>query len=496
MANERGVDLNRSFRNLLMDGVASQIMFSLVTVSIISSYLASINADPFVIGLVAAISYLSQLIQIPSALFAEKYSRKRISLLANLISRFSLLLIGIVLLINLHFSILLFIVFFAVYNVFKEISAVAWSSWMRDLIPAHIRGEIYSKRVAYGKFVALFVVLAFTDLFSLLGKLTFSLLFIVAFIAGIISLYFVTGIDDVDIECIRKRNLKEPIRDSNFLKLTSALSLWKFASEISLPFFSVYIIMVLHYPMWVVIALASVSQLSTTYFLRISGRIMDRFGNKPVAILAFISFSLAAFILTFTTMPDRHPLTPLLLIVVYILDGFYSAVPGIAVMNMIAKITPKGSSASYYAINNVITSISAALGSITGGFMASVFISANFAVKIDIESSKGFVEIPTIHLAGYDFLFVISALLSLIAAKFLRLFKEDDALSEDVVKSEIKRAVFHDVCCIMTLMHIMPGRFSKYGFNAFNSGFSSFESQFQQPLTPEKGIEDGIQKLT
>ena len=236
MENESGVDLNRSFRNLLMDGVASQIMFSLVTISIISSYLASINADPFVIGLVAAISYISQLIQIPSALFAEKYSRKRISLLANLISRFSLLLIGIVLLINLHFSILLFIVFFAVYNVFKEISAVAWSSWMRDLIPAHIRGEIYSKRVAYGKFVALFVVLAFTVLFNLLGKLTFSLLFLVAFVAGIISLYFVTRIDDIDTERIRKRNLKEPIRDSNFLKLTSAFSLWKFASEISLPF--------------------------------------------------------------------------------------------------------------------------------------------------------------------------------------------------------------------------------------------------------------------
>jgi FtsH-binding integral membrane protein len=81
-------------------------------------------------------------------------------------------------------------VFFAIYNIFKEISAVAWSSWMRDLIPAHIRGEIYSKRVAYGKFVALFVVLAFTVLFSLLGKLTFSLLFFVAFVAGIGAVVF------------------------------------------------------------------------------------------------------------------------------------------------------------------------------------------------------------------------------------------------------------------------------------------------------------------
>ncbi len=413
MANKREVYLDKSLRNLLMDGIASQIMFSLVTVSIISSYLASVNADSFIIGLVAAISYISQLIQIPSALFAEKYSRKKFSLLANLVSRFSLFLIGIVLFIDLRSSILLLIVFFAVYNIFKEISAVAWSSWMRDLIPSHIGGEFYSKRVAYGKFVALFVVLAFTVLFSLLGKLAFPLLFFVAFVAGMVSVYFITGIDDVDVEHVRKRNLKEPIRDSNFLKLTSALSLWKFASEMSLPFFSVYIITVLHYPIWVVVALASVSQLSSTYFLRISGKIMDRFGNKPVTILSFISFSIAAFTFTFTTMPDKHPLTSLLLVIIYIIDGFYSAVPGIAVMNMIAKITPKGSSASYYAINNVMTSMSGATGSLTGGFMASVFLSANFAVKIDIESSIGFsrntndsrswIRLPLCNI-GYTFL--------------------------------------------------------------------------------------------
>jgi len=225
MVKERGVDLDKSLRNLLMDGIASQIMFSLVTVSIISTYLAFVDADPFIIGLVASIPYVSQLIQIPSALFAEKYSRKRISILTNFVSRISLLFIGIALFINLHSSILLHIVLFADYNILKEVSAVAWSSWMRDLIPAHIRGEFYSKRIAYGKFVALFVVLGFTVLFNLLGKLTFPLIFLVASLAGIASLYFVSGIDDVDLERIRRRNLKEPIKDTNFLKLTSALSL-------------------------------------------------------------------------------------------------------------------------------------------------------------------------------------------------------------------------------------------------------------------------------
>jgi len=496
MEDKEKVNLDRSLRNLLMDGIASQIMFSLITVPIISSYLASINADSFTIGLVAAIPFLSQLIQIPSVVFAEKYSRKKNTLLTNFISRFSLLLIGVALLINGYPDISLFIILFAIYNLFKEASTVSWSSWMRDLIPAHIRGEFYSKRIAYGKFVALFIVLTFTFIFNFLGRLAFSLVFITAFAAGIVSLHFIRGVDDVEIEWKGKRNLKEPLKDSNFLKLTSALSIWKFASEMALPFFSVYIITILKYPIWVVIALTSVSQLSSTYFLRISGRIMDKFGNKPVTILSFISFSTAVFIFTFTTMPERHSLTPLLLLVIYVLDGFYSAVPNIAFMNMIAKIAPRGSSASYYAINNVIASIFAAMGSISGGFIASSFLSANFAVKIDIESSIGFLEIPAIHLAGFDFLFIISALTSLIAAKILRFFREGGEGSEEVVKEEIKHAVLHDVQTIMAHMHIQPRWFNFNKPHAVNTpphpGFSSFES----PIQSEKSLEESIQKLT
>jgi MFS family permease len=223
---------------------------------------------------------------------------------------------------------------------------------------------------------------------------------------------------------------------------------------------------------------------------------MDKFGNKPVTILSFISFSTAVFIFTFTTMPERHSLTPLLLLVIYVLDGFYSAVPNIAFMNMIAKIAPRGSSASYYAINNVIASIFAAMGSISGGFIASSFLSANFAVKIDIESSIGFLEIPAIHLAGFDFLFIISALTSLIAAKILRFFREGGEGSEEVVKEEIKHAVLHDVQTIMAHMHIQPRWFNFNKPHAVNTpphpGFSSFES----PIQSEKSLEESIQKLT
>jgi len=495
MEKERGEYLNRSLRNILMEGIASQIMFSLLTVPIISLYLVSVNADPSVIGLVAAIPFISQLVQIPSAIFVERFSRKKISIVASFVSRISLFVIGILLYIDGHSAIAPFVVLFAIYNIFKDIHIVAWNSWMRDLIPIHIRGEFYSRRIAYGKFAGSFVILVFAAIFNVFGSAAFTLVFFVAFIAGMLSLLFMREIEDVEIEYKGKRDLKKPLKDSNFLKLTVSFSLWNFASGMSLPFYSVYIIAVLKYPLWVVMVLTTVSYLSSTYFLRISGRIMDRFGNKPVMILSFISFSMAVFIFTFTTMPEKHPLTPLLLVAIYIMDGFYTSIPIVSSMNMIAKITARGSSASYYAVYNVTASSFAALGSVSGGLIASTVLTANFAVKVDIESSIGFVEIPAIHLTGYDFLFVMSAALSLIAAKLLRFFREEGESSEDIVKEEIKHAVFHDVQTIMAHMHIHPRWFVRY-HTPYSPHALQANNGLGHSLRHGKDLEESIQKLT
>lgn len=452
MDKDEEVNLDKSLRNLFFDGLASQIMFSLLTVSIVTSYLASSNASPILIGLVASLPYLSQMIQLPSALFAEKISRKRVSLLANAISRFSLLAIALVILSG--DEIILSVAFFAVYNIFKELSTVSWSSWMRDLIPGEIRGSFYARRIAYGKLIALFAVLAFTAIFNLFGKLAFPLLFFNAFTAGIISLWFISKIDDIPVKEKTSKSLKEPLKDGNFLRFVSATSLWRFSSEMALPFYSVYIIAVLHYPVWFVIALSCISQLSSTYFLRISGSIMDRFGHKPVIALSSASFSISAILFTFTTLPEKHTLTLPILVAIYIMDGFYTSIPPLAIMNTIAKITPRGSSASYYAFGNVINSVFGALGSLTGGILATFLTSANFALKIDIESSLGFLEIFAVHLASYDFLFLISAFLSLISAKLLRFFREENASSEEEVKKEIRNAVLRDIQVLAAHMHL------------------------------------------
>jgi len=366
---------------------------------------------------------------------------------------------------------------------------------MRDLIPNDIRGSFYARRIAYGKFIALFAVLAFTAIFNLLGKAAFPLLFLTAFTAGMVSLWFIGRIDDVSVKERVKKSLRQPLKNGNFLRFVSATSLWRFSSEMALPFYSVYIIAVLHYPVWLVIALSCISQLSSTYFLRISGSIMDRLGYKPVIALSFAAFSISAILFTFTTLPEKHVLTLPILVAIYIMDGFYSSIPPLAIMNTIAKITPRGSSASYYALGNVLNSVFGAAGSLTGGVLAILFTSANFAVKIDIESSLGFLEIPAVHLTSYDFLFLISALLSLISAKLLRFFSEENASSEEEVKKEIRNAVLRDIQVVAAHMHL-PVNW-RPGESILHPAQSSvtFSPQTISPhtLTPPTGICENIE---
>ena len=110
-------------------------------------------------------------------------------------------------------------------------------------------------------------------------------------------------------------------------------------------------------------------------------------------------------------------------------------------MNAIAKMTPRGSSASYYAAHNVITSSAAAMGSVTGGVLLSL-LSSNAGVSI---GSAG----------AYDILFILSALLSITAAK-LRLFREEGESTQDIVKKEMRHAVYNDIRMAVSHIQLSP----------------------------------------
>ncbi|HMP62966.1 MAG TPA: hypothetical protein PKA17_07770, partial [Phenylobacterium sp.] len=82
------------------------------------------------------------------------------------------------------------------------------------------------------------------------------------------------------------RLLRAPLRDENFRRLIVFLSSWQFAVNLASPFFTVYFVSQLNYPITFVIVLSVVSQAANIAVLRTWGQLSDRFSNKSVLHVA------------------------------------------------------------------------------------------------------------------------------------------------------------------------------------------------------------------
>ncbi|MDK2876964.1 MAG: hypothetical protein PWQ22_1374 [Archaeoglobaceae archaeon] len=137
-------DPEKSLKNFFREGIFSQITLSLLTATVISSYLALAGASPLQIGVLVAIPYLTTTTQVVSAKFIEKRSRKRIAVFASFVANNSILAITISSLLDGSYEVFAFAIFYLIFNIFEDLLTVTWSSWMRDLIFGAKMGETLS----------------------------------------------------------------------------------------------------------------------------------------------------------------------------------------------------------------------------------------------------------------------------------------------------------------------------------------------------------------
>lgn len=202
-------------------------------------------------------------------------------------------------------------------------------------------------------------------LFEKLNSSAFPILFFLAFLSGIVSVYFLRNIEDAKSKRISEPSLITPFKHGNFLRWTLLNSMFCFTSNASRTFFAVYILQVLGYPIWLVFTFAFIAHASSIYSLRLAGTISDRFGNKPLFALSVAFFNLSAIFFILSGFgASLH-----ILFLAYLLHGFYTSAPTIAFMNAVADMTHRKHSAPFYAIGNWMQDLFSALGSIFGGIL-------------------------------------------------------------------------------------------------------------------------------
>ena len=442
----------------ILDGIMSQAMVTLTSGIFLVAFALQLGANNFIIGLLASIPPLTQLAQIPAVYIIEKFRNRRlICVLSSFLTRLCILLIvAIPFLINTItgvVGIFILLSFLFLQNLIGSTGGAAWNSWIRDLIPQNILGASYSKRMI--------IALALSSPFSIMGGIiidtwgnnqnsliSYAIIYSFALLFGMIGLIFLSRIPEPLMPINKEKMpilqlLKEPFNDQNYRKLMVFLFTWTFAINIASPFFTVYLIQGLGYGTLAVILLSLISLFFNLLFLRIWGRISDRFTNKAVLTFNGFLFILMVFLWTFTTLPNKYVLTFPLLIVIHILSGISNAGIVLSTLNIANKLSPHGHATSYIAAYNFVSSIAAGIDPLFVGLLDDFLIQAKFSIVILWNSPGSDIAQSVLSFEHWDFLFVIAVIIGIYALHRLSLVQEVGEMSENLnvfqMISEVRR---------------------------------------------------------
>lgn len=442
-------DTEHSMRMLVRDAVFAQSMAVLTTGAFLVAFALLLGASNLVIGLLAGVGPMAQILQLPAILLVEKLRwRKAIAVVTISISRLSLL--GIAVLpwyVPLHSAMPIFLLLLLVYFGMGAVGGCAFNAWFRDVVPDQSINNVLTRRMTWATFAG--AILSFFAAYGVdIYKIRFahpigaySILFSVASLAGMISVAYLIrtpeprmpGLGYVKIRTM----LAEPLRDRNYRNFLIFLAAWNFAVNFAAPFFAVYMINRLALDMTAVLGLQVLSQMFNVLFFGIWGRLADRYSNKSVLLISVPWFFFSYLLWPFTTLPERYIMTIPLLIAIHVLSGISTAGVTLCAGNFAFKSAPLGRATSYLAVNALVSGVAATIAPILAGISADTC--APYELRLELywlnwqEHLTQF-TLPAIDIRGMDFVFLMAFIFGVYSFHRVLPIREKGEVSESVLR--------------------------------------------------------------
>lgn len=464
-----------ALRCVLRDGMASQAMASLTGSAILVAFAVELGASNALIGILAAIPQLAQLVQLPSIELVRRLKNRRlINVMASSIGRMSWLVLAIAPFFTVSNTQLLSLLVFVllISSLMAAVANCGWNSWMHDLIPKDKLGFFFGRRFSLATsagVVVSFVAAWFLDygsegLFKT-QLFSYSIIFASALAFGMLGVIFISKIPEPRYEPSNDsivEEIRKPFRDRNFRNLIHFLASWQFALYLATPFFSVYMLRRLEMDLIWVIGLIALGRVVNILFLRLWGSFSDLSSHKSVLAVSVPLCLLCILGWTFTTMPEKHVLTLPLLIGLHMMMGIAMAGITLATGNIGLKLSPAGEGTSYLASVNFVGALAAGLAPVFSGKLVDFFVERKLTWTIQYSSPTGATTIDLLDFQQWDFLFFASFLLGLYALHRLSLIVEAGEVEERVVIGELFSALgremrdFSTIATIRNVVNMVP----------------------------------------
>jgi len=436
-------------RLVTIDGMAVESMVVLTGGTFLTALALKLGASNFQIGLLAAMPTLTNIFQLFAIWLAQRYNNRRmITVVCTALARCPLLVIGLMpFLFSAGTTIhtLIFLLFF--HYLFGSLAGATWNAWMKDLLPGEKLGNFYAQRTRLTQILNVTLSLA-VSLFIDFTKnhlpqyetTALTALFLAGSVAGLSSLYLLIRTPE-PLAVVQPANIMQqygiPLRDRNYRKLLMFNGAWIFAINLATPFLTVYMLKTIGLSVFNVTILAVIAQLSGILLVRIWGRYSDKYSNKTVILICAPLYISGMLLWAFTANTTSHHFNMTLLVLINILSGAATSGINLSLNNLGIKLAPSGHAMVYLSAKNMIIALCSAAAPLLGGMLADFFASHQLIWTMVWKSPKGSADLHLLNLQSWNFFFVLSAIVAIVAIRLLRNVQEEGEEKKGIVLGEM-----------------------------------------------------------
>lgn len=398
------------------------------------AFALTLGASNTIVGLLGAIPWLAHMImQIPGAELCQKYLRKHLHVLFGTLSKlFWLPILASPFLFD-H-PLLMVVIFYVFMTLLEGTSLPAILSLIADSVDEHDRGTFSGNRI---KLLGLFGVISMSlgglwlQQFPKESPVGFAIMFAFGTAIGMLSALVVKKIDEKPYQDHRHHQVKE------FFTLTGQLKhfviftiMFNFARMLASPLFAVFFLENLEMSYEFFGIASAIAVLSRVLISGRIGVLCDKFGDKPVVLLATVGVAIHPILYLFV-QPGMH----WAIILLQLYSGFAWAALEVSHFNLLMGVTDPKRRAMQIAEYNLYTDIPMVIAPILGGWLSDNVV---------------------IVLAGIPLVFVISAVLRALSAAFLFKLEEPRVSGNHSAIEVLKEAFsFHPTHGITHTIHVL-----------------------------------------
>lgn len=456
--------LTKGLRHLMWDAAFATAVGTLNSGVVLVALALHLGASNAYVGLLAAVPFLSQLIQAPAVVLVEKVrTRKLISVACLFFGRLALPIMGLMAVLpNREVGLGLLLISEMLHCAFNGVAACSWNSWIRDLVPEDRLGRFFARRTVYATAIGLIgslaagLALEWAEARGPGAGWAFTALYLTGFVSGLISTWQLSQVPEPAMPPVgeglnMRRLLRMPLRDDNFRRLMVFLSSWQFAVNLATPFFAVYLLRQLGFGMAFVMTLSVVSQIANLVVLRSWGRLSDRFSNKTVLSVAAPLFIASIAAMVVASQITWRPGLIAYLVALHAFMGMASAGVGLASNAVALKLAPRGAGTAYIATNSLVTAVAAGVAPALGGVFADFFSARALEFSLRWIDPAGAIEIAGLRLSHWDFYFLLAALFGLYALHRLTLIREEGETQQRELVEQVMTQARRNIRALSTV---------------------------------------------